>query len=215
MYLCCSWVTCFYSPKSFQVVSELACPIPLLSCFPLWGFGLGHGVDSHSFSPFPWRILRESSFLCQLFCSGISSVTGVAAFSEVSQRCLCFACSFRADEPLDSPSQFLFKKGKHTVSAPFAAWKVSIFQSSMQDLRPKPFEKHCLQWDVPQWVWSCTRQEGMVFAPSPLCCGLVSSCTSSQSYPMFLFKAGISALSKPSTQPDELVTCSWMLVING
>lgn len=145
----------------------------------------------------------------------ISSVTGVAAFNELSQRCLCFACSFRADETLDSPSQFLFKRGKHTVSAPFAAWKVSIFQSLMQDLRPKPFEKHCLQWDVPQWVWSRTRQEGMVFAPSPLCCGLVSSCTSSQSYPMFLFKAGISALSKPSTQPDELVTCSWMLVING
>lgn len=44
----------------------------------------------------------------------------------------------------------------------------------------------------------------MLFAPSPLSCGLVSSCTSSQSYPMFLFKAEISPLSKPSTRPDEL-----------
>lgn len=39
---------------------------------------------------------------------------------------------------------------------------------------------------------------------SPLCCGLLSSCPSSQSYPMFLFKDEMSALSKPSTQPDEL-----------
>lgn len=44
----------------------------------------------------------------------------------------------------------------------------------------------------------------MLFALSPLCCGLVSSCTSSQSSPMFLFKAEISVLSKLSTQPDEL-----------
>lgn len=70
MCLCCSWVICFYNPKSFQVVSELACPIPLLPCFPLWGFGLGGGVDNHSFSPFPWCILKESSFICQLFVVG-------------------------------------------------------------------------------------------------------------------------------------------------
>lgn len=95
-YLCCSWVTHFYNPKSFQVVSEFACPIPLLPCFPLWGFGLGDGVDNHSFSPFPWCVLRESSFICQLFCGGISSVTGASAFNELNQRCLCFACSFRA-----------------------------------------------------------------------------------------------------------------------
>lgn len=175
MYLCCSWVTCFYNPKSFQVVSELACPIPLLPCFLLRGFGLGDDVDNHSFSPFPWCILRESSFICQLFCGGISSVTGAAAFNELSQRWLCFACSFRAgslwaNETLDSASQFHLKRGKHTVCAPFAAWKISIFQSSMQGLRTKPFEKHCLQWDVPQWVWSCMRQERMVFAPSPLSC---------------------------------------------
>lgn len=96
MYLCCSWVSCFYNLKSFQVVSELACPIPLLPCFSLWGFGLGDGVDNHSFSPFPCCLLRESSFICQLFCGGISSVTGAAAFNELNQRCLCFACSSRA-----------------------------------------------------------------------------------------------------------------------
>lgn len=161
MCLCCSWVTCFYNSKSSQVVSELACPIPLLPCFPLWGFGLGDAVDNHNFSPFPWCVLRESSFLCQLFVCWDKQCYWSCSISWTKTEVFVLCMFLQGWEPLSRwevvgperrwihPLSFFFKRGKHMVSAPFAAWKISIFQSSMQDLRTKPFEKHCLQWDVP------------------------------------------------------------------
>lgn len=80
-------------------------------------------------------------------CGGISSVTGAAAFNELNQRCLCFACSFRAGSQRDTGFTLsAFLKDENTQSVlPLQPKKISIFQSSMQDLRTNLFEKCCLQ----------------------------------------------------------------------
>lgn len=145
----------------------------------------------------------------------ISSVTGAAAFNELNQRCWCFACSFRAGSLWADQSWWGQRDTGFTLSVPFKKRKTHSI-CSLCSLKNQHFPEFHARfenktfWEVlsavrcSQWVWPCVRWEGMLFAPSPLSCGLVSSCTSSQSYPMFLFKAEISALSKPPPQPDEL-----------
>lgn len=48
------------------------------------------------------------------------------------------------------------------------------------------------------------EQDGVVFALSPLCCGLVNSYTAAKATPCFWFKAEFPGLSKTHVQPDEL-----------
>lgn len=130
-----------------------------------------------AWAPFPDAFWGNAALSVSCLCGGISSVTGAAAFNELKQRCLCFACSFRAGSLWAEESWWGQRDTGFTLLVPFKKRKThgicSVcslknqhfpeFNARFENKSWGAFAK--LQWDVLPWVWSCTRWEGMVFAP--------------------------------------------------